>query len=199
MNQKFMLSVTALLGLAVINVRGQNNFGSGANTFTIDFVNVGNTGNLNYIIICNLAVYDYQTGATETYKKNLTDSIKVSWVRNVTQKSCHCKQYLESKDRYRNSTLVNLSNMISAHQQEYNLYDDEKHINFPWFGFSQNTSESNSRDINKFEEESFFGLKKEWDHQAYKDKKSENDLIFKIILKRNENNSFYGFSLIKEF
>lgn len=103
-------------------------FGSGANVFTIDFVNVGNAGNADdfgdggglYSSPYGGVAYDYRMGTYEI-SENLITKATASGMTNVTGGAWGASQPTALMTWYEAAAFVNWLNTSTGHQAAYNI------------------------------------------------------------------------------
>lgn len=121
---------SASIGLLsfVVTPAHADTFGSGANTFTINFVNIGNPGNGDdlgaggglYSAPHGRVAYRYRMGATEVAQDWITKATALG-MTNVTAGSWGANQPAGNMTWYEAAAFVNFLNTSTGHQAAYNL------------------------------------------------------------------------------
>ncbi len=115
--------------LAVVGASAKaDTFGSGANAFTIDFVNIGNAGNADdagagggiYSSPYGGVPYTYRMGMTEAAQDWITKATALG-LTNVTAGDWGPSQPATSMTWYEAAAFVNWLNTSTGHQAAYNL------------------------------------------------------------------------------
>lgn len=110
------------------NAQAQDSFGSGANTFTIDFVDVGNAGNANdagagggsYSSPYGGVGYDYRISTYEISQSDITNAT-ASGLSNVTGGARTGNEPAANISWYEAAAFVNWMNTSNGHQAAYDL------------------------------------------------------------------------------
>ncbi len=95
-------------------------FGSGANTFTIDFVDIGNAGNAADTTEFGAVPYDYRIGKFEI-SQNQIDRATVNGMANVTAGAWLANQPAANISWVQAAAFVNWLNTSTGKQAAYNL------------------------------------------------------------------------------
>ena len=123
------LGITLAGVLALIGASAKaDTFGSGANTFTIDFVNIGNAGNGNdlgagggfYSSPYGGVGYDYRMGTTEVAQDWISKATNLG-LTNVTAGPWTGNRPATDMEWYQAASFVNWLNTSTGHQPAYNL------------------------------------------------------------------------------
>jgi hypothetical protein len=114
------LTVLAVLGLLSNPSAQADAFGSGANTFTIDFRNIGNAGNAADTTGYGAVVYNYRVGTYEISQDVITRAT-ASGLSNVTSGPWAGSQPATSISWYEAAAFVNWLNTSTGRQAAYNL------------------------------------------------------------------------------
>jgi formylglycine-generating enzyme required for sulfatase activity len=120
--KKVLLPIVAL---AVFTLGSQltvfaDTFGSGANTFTLDFVNIGNTNNAAYTTGYGAVPYQYRMSTYEISQDAITKAT-AGGMANVTAGAWTANQPAASISWYEAAAFVNWLNTSSGYQAAYNL------------------------------------------------------------------------------
>ncbi len=121
------LLAAGLLALTAVTARADI-FGSGANTFTIDFVNIGNAGNADdagagggqYSSPYGGVAYAYRMGTYEIPQDAISKATNLG-MTNVTAGPWTGSQPAASVTWYETAAFVNFLNTSSGHQAAYDL------------------------------------------------------------------------------
>lgn len=118
------LTVLAVLGLLSNPSAQADTFGSGANTFTIDFVNIGNAGNAGDIprptTRYGAVLYEYRTGVFEISQNDITRAV-ANGLDNVTAGAWTGNRPAANINWYEAAAFVNWLNISTGKQAAYNL------------------------------------------------------------------------------
>lgn len=125
------IATLAACGLAVATVHPTlraDTFGSGANTFTIDFVNVGNAGNTDdagagggiYSSPYGGVSYNYRIGTYEITQDAITKATNLG-LTNVTAGAWTGSQPAANMTWYEAAAFVNFLNTSTGHQAAYQI------------------------------------------------------------------------------
>ncbi len=125
---KTVCLATVLMGGMMWNAQAQDSFGSGANTFTIDFVDVGNAGNANdagagggsYSSPYGGVGYDYRISTYEISQSDITNAT-ASGLSNVTGGARTGNEPAANISWYEAAAFVNWMNTSNGHQAAYDL------------------------------------------------------------------------------
>lgn len=125
---KTVCLATVLMGGMMWNAQAQDSFGSGANTFTIDFVDVGNAGNANdagagggsYSSPYGGVGYDYRISTYEISQSDITNAT-ASGLSNVTGGAHTGNEPAANISWYEAAAFVNWMNTSNGHQAAYDL------------------------------------------------------------------------------
>lgn len=126
-----MLTAAALgltLGLGVTSTAQADTFGSGANTFTIDFVNVGNAGNPNdagagggnFSSPYGGVAYNYRMGTYEISQDMITKATNLG-MTNVTAGAHTGDEPAANMQWYEAAAFVNWLNLDAGYHEAYAL------------------------------------------------------------------------------
>ena len=124
---KITLAALCFAGFGVTSAHADA-FGSGGNTFTIDFVNIGNAGNANdagagggiYSSPYGGVSYAYRIGVTEVPQDWITKATNLG-VTNVTAGAWSVIQPAANMTWYEAAAFVNFLNTSTGHQAAYQL------------------------------------------------------------------------------
>ena len=117
------LIVAALFAAFTLFIRPSaqaDTFGSGANTFTIDFVNIGNTGNAADTTGYGAVPYEYRIGKYEISQNDIAKAT-ASGMADVTAGAWTGNQSAAYINWYEAAAFVNWMNTSSGYQAAYNL------------------------------------------------------------------------------
>jgi len=115
-----LLAALAVVVLAMANPLRADTFGGGANTFTIDFVPVGNAGNAADTTGYGGVPYSYRMGTYET-SQDQVDKATASGLTNVPGGPWTGNQPATYMSWYAAAAFVNWLNTSTGHQAAYNL------------------------------------------------------------------------------
>ena len=121
------IKLAAALALLALPARADT-FGSGVNTFTIDFVDIGNPGNGedlgdgdgSYSAPYGGVAYIYRMGVTEAPQDWITKATRLG-MTNVTAGAWSAKQPAANMTWYEAAAFVNWLNTSTGHQAAYDL------------------------------------------------------------------------------
>ena len=114
------LTVLAVLGLLSNPSAQADTFGSGVNTFTIDFVDISNAGNAADTTGYGAVPYEYRMGTYEISKDAITKAT-ASGMAHVTAGPGTSSQPASTISWYEAAAFVNWLNASAGHRAAYNL------------------------------------------------------------------------------
>lgn len=128
--KKLGITLTGVLALIGVSAKADT-FGSGANAFTIDFVDIGNAGNADDTRRSGFDVsphyggvgYNYRMGVTEVPQDWITKATNIG-LTNVTTGGRAVNQPATNVTWYEAAAFVNFLNTSTGHQAAYNLNED---------------------------------------------------------------------------
>jgi sulfatase modifying factor 1 len=113
------VSFAALTFIMQMPTQGDT-FGSGANAFSLDFVNIGNAGNAADTTGYGAVPYEYRIGKYEI-SQDAIDKATASGMANVTAGAWTGNQPAANINWYEAAAFVNWLNTSTGHQAAYNL------------------------------------------------------------------------------
>ena len=124
----FIFCASALICSMLLPIHAQDSFGTGANTFTIDFVDVGNAGNANdagagggsYSSPYGGVNYNYRISTYEISQNDITNAT-ASGLSNVTAGAHTGNEPAADISWYEAAAFVNWMNTSNSHQSAYDL------------------------------------------------------------------------------
>jgi formylglycine-generating enzyme required for sulfatase activity len=119
MKTKALPSLAAMLAVIALPARADT-FGSGANTFTIDFVNIGNAGNADDTTSYGGVGYSYRMGTYEISQVQI-EKATASGLANVTAGAWGASQPAVEMTWFEAAAFVNWLNTSTGHQSAYQL------------------------------------------------------------------------------
>ena len=123
MKTKNLLALSLLILTGTTTLRADT-FGSGPDTFTIDFVNIGNAGNgnngSNVSVSAGGVAYGFNMGVTEVAQDWITKATNLG-LSNVTAGAWAGNQPAADLTWYEAAAFVNFLNVSTGHQAAYQL------------------------------------------------------------------------------
>lgn len=108
------------LGMMASRTAQADTFGSGANTFTIDFINIGNAGNAADTTGYGAVPYEYRMGTYEI-TQNAIDKATAAGMTNVTAGAWSGNLPAANISWFEAAAFVNWLNTSQGHQAAYDL------------------------------------------------------------------------------
>ena len=115
-----MAALFAAVTLSIQSSAQADTFGTSGNEFTIDFVNIGNTGNAAGTTSYGAVPYDYRAGVNEISQDAITKAT-ASGMANVTAGPWSGSQPAANIDWYEAAAFVNFLNTSSGKTAAYDL------------------------------------------------------------------------------
>ena len=123
MNQMFPSIVAVLFAALILIIQPSaqaDTFGTSGNEFTVDFVNIGNTGNAADTTTYGAVPYEYRAGVNEISQNAITKAT-ASGMSNVTAGAWIANQPAADIDWYEAAAFVNFLNTSTGNTAAYDL------------------------------------------------------------------------------